>query len=110
MTYDVRPRNCVRNPLETSQYGLPTLMVEVWSPAPTARFNSGRLFLTSQNFAVVCPVLVPPWSVNPPCRRLTVTSTPLNTCEASPIVFESVTLLRICPNLVGVTSYSPDRT
>src|SRR4030095_15044862 len=105
-----RPRTCVRKPLETSQYGLPTLMFDVCSPAPMARFNSGRLFLTSQKFDVVCPVLVPPCRVRPPWRRLRVTSTPLKTCEASPTVLESVTLLRISPNLVGVTSKSPDTT
>src|SRR5262245_2948276 len=48
MTYDARPRNCVRKPLETSQYGLPRLMFDVCSPAPIARFSSGRLFRTSQ--------------------------------------------------------------
>src|SRR5262245_37971810 len=66
ITYDARPRNCGRKPLETSQYGLPKLMVDVCSPAPMARFNSGRLFRTSQKFDVVCPVLVPPCSVRPP--------------------------------------------
>src|SRR6185503_14624072 len=60
MTYDASPRNCVRNPLDTLQYGLPKLMLEVCSPAPIARFNSGRLFRTSQKFDGVWPVLVPP--------------------------------------------------
>src|SRR4029450_11948485 len=66
MTYDASPRNCVRNPLDTSQYGLPKLMFDVCSPAPMARFNSGRLLRTSQKLAVACPVLVPPWGAGRP--------------------------------------------
>ena len=36
MTFDASPRNCVRNPLDTLQNGLPKLMFDVRSPAEPA--------------------------------------------------------------------------
>ena len=64
--YEDRPRNCVRMPKATWQYGLTGVTAEPASPAPNALVpvvvvaNSGRCARTSQLSATVCPVLVPP--------------------------------------------------
>ena len=69
--------------------------------------GTGRMALERLFGARPLPVLVPPWNVTPPSRAFTVTSTPLNTCVASPYFDESVTVLRIWPARFGATSKSP---
>ncbi len=82
-SYETSPLNCVRTPKPTWQYGLTGLTGALANPAPSGLSpvidvsSSGRCARTSQLSATVCPVLVPPMTVKPPARRLSVASMPL---------------------------------